>query len=109
MPLRGIVAALVLWCTHSLLAQEPLATVRIEVRSTAGPVEGARVTMNGLATKTRSDGVAVGSILPGKLEVAVRKEGFLPGKTSLNIDEVRVWNLVLELQPQEKIEQRRDC
>lgn len=103
---RGIVASLMLVSApHALLAQEPRATVRIEIRSTAGPVEGARVTMNGLATKTHSDGVAVGSILPGKLEVAVWKEGFLPGKTSLNIDEVRVWNLVLELQPQEKIEQ----
>jgi outer membrane receptor for ferrienterochelin and colicins len=88
-----------------LLAQEPRATVRIAVRSAAGPLEGARVTMNGFTTITRSDGVAAGSILPGKLEVTVRKEGFLPGKTSLNIDEARVWNLVLELQPQEKLEQ----
>lgn len=106
MLLRGIVASLVLLRTpRSLPAQEPRATVRIEVRSAAGPVEGALVTMNGFTTQTRRDGFTVGSILPGRLEVTVQKEGFLPGKTSLNVDEARVWNLVLELQPQEKVEQ----
>ncbi len=55
---------------------------------------------------TGRDGIAVGSILPGVVEVTVQKEGFLPGKTSLNVDEARVWALVLELQPREKLEQQ---
>lgn len=80
--------------------------MRIEARSPAGPVEGARVTINGIAMKTGRDGIAVGSILPGVVEVTVQKEGFLPGKTSLNVDEARVWALVLELQPREKLEQQ---
>ena len=91
--------------SHLSLAQDPRATVRVEVQGPAGPVEGARVSMNGHTTQTRRDGVTVGSIPLGPLTVTAEKEGFLPGKTSLNIDEAREWNLVLELQPQPKLEQ----
>jgi outer membrane receptor for ferrienterochelin and colicins len=103
---RQIVAALVAVCTSGVAsAQETRATLHVEVRSSAGPVEGARVTMNGFTTQTGRDGIAVGSILPGTLEVTAQKDGFLPGKTSLNVDEARSWNLVLELQPQEKVKE----
>ena len=104
--LRGILACIILVRTPRLsFSQEPRATVRVEVQSAAGALEGASVNMNGSTTQTRRDGVTVASVLLGRLAVTVEKEGFLPAKTSVDIDEAREWNLVLELQPQQKLEQ----
>jgi len=38
--------------------------------------------------------------------VTVKKQGFLPGATSLAINEAREWQLVLELQPLQEVEEK---
>ena len=102
---RAVIAALLLLCPHPpLRSQESTATIRVEVTGSAGPIEGARVTMNGVSTVTARDGVAVGSSPRGTLEITVLKDGYFPGKASLAVDEARVWSVLVELQPQEKVE-----
>ena len=105
--MRATVALLVLITTLlSAYAQEPpSATIRVAVKTEAGPVAGAVVTMNGIPTPTDQNGIATATLPLGKVEVSVSKEGFLPAKTSLLVDEVREWQITLDLNPQQKAEE----
>jgi iron complex outermembrane receptor protein len=85
-------------------AQEPLATVRVEVKAESGPVAGAKVTLNGISVQTDEHGIATSSVPLGSVAVSATKEGFFPTKASLSVDEVREWQIAFDLQPQEKNE-----
>lgn len=90
-----------------LLAQEPQATIRIEVTRGPNRVSGATVTLNTLAlTATGVDGVTTATLPFGRVEVRVSKEGLLPVTTSLVVNEAREWVVMVELQPQEQIEEQ---
>ena len=82
------------------LSQEPRATIRVEVRTDSGPVAGATVTLNSISIQTDRSGIAIASIAVGKVDVSVTKDGFLPAKASLPIDEAREWQIAFDLQSQ---------
>ena len=103
---RAAITAWLLLGIRPLLAQNSTAILRVEVQSSAKLIDGARVTINGSAKQTGPEGVAEVSVKPGKIEVTVQKEGFFPAKASLIVDELRVWNLAVELLPQEKVEEQ---
>jgi outer membrane receptor for ferrienterochelin and colicins len=84
------------------LPQTSQPTIRVQVRSDAGPVPGADVMANGHSAKTGPDGVAVLPAALGRLNVSVTKEGFFPAQASLNVDAAREWPLEIELQPQKE-------
>lgn len=86
-------------------ALQPRATIRIEVKADQQPVAGARVTVNGMPFHSGRDGSVLTSCPLGPVEITVRKEGFLPGATSLVADEPREFVLILELQVQAKVEE----
>ena len=88
-----------------LLGQAPQATVKVEVTSESGPVQAAKVELNGQATRTGSDGVASASVPLGPIEVAVSKEGFLPSSTTVKVDAAREWVIKIELQPAKEVEE----
>ena len=83
-------------------AQPPQATVRVEVRSDAGPVPDAEVTVSGHSARTGQDGVAVLPAALGHVDISVTKEKFFPARTSLDVDAAREWPLQVELQPQKE-------
>jgi outer membrane receptor for ferrienterochelin and colicins len=83
-----------------VLSQEPRATIRVEVRTDSGPVGGANVAFNGVSIETDRSGIAIAPVELGRVDVKVTKQGFLPGSTSLVVDQAREWQLVLELQPE---------
>lgn len=84
-------------------AQQPSATIRVEVRSEAGPVTGATVTVNSTLTLTDASGIAGGLVALGKVQIKVRKEGFFDATKSVIVDEPREWQVIVELQPQETV------
>ncbi|MEO8661051.1 MAG: TonB-dependent receptor plug domain-containing protein [Bryobacteraceae bacterium] len=88
-----------------LIAQQERAIIRVEVRSGAGAIDGARVSINGVAKQTGKDGIAQVATERGKITITVQKEGFFPATTSLTIDEIRIWDVTVDLQPQEKVEE----
>src|SRR5262249_50068923 len=88
------------------LSQEPRATIRVEVRTSSGPVTGAMVTLNGISLQTDRSGIAIASIALGKVDVSVIKNGFLPAKASLAVDEAREWQIAFDLQPQQQREEQ---
>jgi len=89
-----------------LFSQEaPRATIRVEVTAAAAAVAGAIVTVNGTAIQTDENGIAITTLLLGKVQVSVSKEGFLSAKASLQVDEAREWRIAFELNPQEQREE----
>src|SRR5678816_2742104 len=69
-------------------AQEPpRATLRVVVKTEAGPTAGAVVTINDTSIPTDQNGIATATLPLGKVDVGVSKEGFLPAKASLSVDE----------------------
>ncbi len=82
------------------------ATIRVEVRASSAPVEGANVGLNGNAIKTDQNGIAVGSVALGRVDITIAKDGFLPAHTSLSVDESRERQVIVELQPQEAVEEK---
>ncbi|MEO8051426.1 MAG: TonB-dependent receptor [Acidobacteriota bacterium] len=91
--------------SHPIFPQENRATIRVEVRTGAAPVAGATVTLNGISVQTDQSGIAIATLPLGKVEVNVSKEGFLPAKASLEVDEAREWRIAFELRPQEPREE----
>ena len=81
-------------------AQGP--TVRVQVRSGAGPVQDAEVTVSGHTARTGQDGVTTLPVALGRVDVSVIKEGFFPAHTSFDTDAAREWPLEIELQPQKE-------
>jgi iron complex outermembrane receptor protein len=96
---------LLLGASIPAFCQAPTATVRVEVRAGSVPVPGAKVTLGGKTLATDANGIALIPAPLGTVEIAVAKEGFLPGNTSLTITEAREWQLSLELQPQPSVKE----
>jgi iron complex outermembrane receptor protein len=84
--------------------EPPRATIRVEVRTETAPVAGAMVTLNGISVQSDQDGLAITTLPLGRVYVTVSKEGFLPAKTTLQVDEAREWQIAFELQPQKQRE-----
>jgi outer membrane receptor for ferrienterochelin and colicins len=79
----------------------PRATIRVEVKTATGPVAGAAVTVNGISLQTDQNGIATTTLPLGTAEVSVSKEGYLPAKASLPVDEARQWQITLKLKPEQ--------
>src|SRR4051812_22015468 len=86
-------------------AQEPQATVRVEVIAKSARVADATVSIDGKASQTDANGVAVGPSAMGAVEVNVVKEGFLPATVSLQVTEAREWGITVELIPLETVKE----
>ena len=85
--------------------EAPKIPLRIEVRSDFVPVAGAAVSVNGLTATTDSAGIATVTTALGKVDVKVTKEGFLPATVSISVDEVREWQIAVDLQRPPELEQ----
>jgi outer membrane receptor for ferrienterochelin and colicins len=88
-----------------LLAQEPRATIRVEVTTAGAPVADATVTLNGNATHTGADGIAIAPSALGAVEIRVTKDGFFPTTVSLEVTAARQWTVAVELAAHEAVEQ----
>ncbi len=100
--MRPKLCVVLMLLTTAATAQPPQATVRVEVRSDAGPVPDAEVTVSGHSARTGQDGVAVLPAALGHVDISVTKEKFFPARTSLDVDAAREWPLQVELQPQKE-------
>jgi len=106
MPCRIAFTLLTLITTLApIFSQEaPRATIRVEVRTATAPVAGAVVTLNGISVQTDQNGLAIATLPLGKVDVTVSKEGSLPAKATLQVDEAREWQIAFELQPEKQRE-----
>jgi outer membrane receptor for ferrienterochelin and colicins len=79
-------------------AQEPTATLRVEVRQQTKPVADASVIVNGTTYRTDGEGAVSIAIQPGNAEIVVEKEGFSPVTTTLSVQNGQRRDVVVELQ-----------
>ena len=63
------------------------------------------MTMNGSLHSHGSKRHSDSHFAAGKVEVSVSKEGFLPAKASLSVDEAREWQITVDLKPQQQAEE----
>lgn len=102
----GLALLVLIIASLPAFAQEvPRAAIRVEVKTDAGPVAGAIVNLNGVSVPTDQTGISVTTLPLGKVEVSVSKEGFLPAKASLQLDEVREWRITVELKPEQQAQE----
>ena len=73
------------------------ATLRVEVRSDAGPIRDADVVVGGVTYKTDADGVSTISVAPGRAEIVVVKEGCAPASASVDVLANQQQPVVIEL------------
>jgi outer membrane receptor for ferrienterochelin and colicins len=105
MSAKGTFLALITTFLSAFAQEPPSATIHVAVKAAAGPVAGAAVSMNNTSTSTDQNGIATVTVPLGKVEVAVSKQGFVPVKTSLSVDEARDWQITVDLQPQQQAEE----
>ncbi len=105
---QGVLALIAL--AVQLFSQQPPqpqhAMLRVTVQADGAPVAGAEVTVQEVKAQTDRTGIAVVPVALGSAEIKVTKEGFLPGVTSVAVDETREFQIVLELQRQPVVEEK---
>jgi outer membrane receptor for ferrienterochelin and colicins len=79
-------------------AQEPNATVRVEVREESSPVANASVIVNGTTYRTDAEGTVSIPIEPGNVAIVVVKEGFSPVTTTLDVQSGQRRDVMVALQ-----------
>lgn len=90
-------ALAVLLTLHAAATFAQTATVRVEVRSDAGPIRDAEVVINGMTYKTDAQGTVVVTLPPGHTEIVVVKEGFAPASASVELQANQQQPVVIEL------------
>ena len=75
----------VLALLHAAAAVAQTASLRVEVRTDAGPVRDADIVVNGTTYKSDAQGVAIMTLVPGRIELTVVKEGFVPVTSTISV------------------------
>lgn len=89
----------------TIAAQNPTATIRVQVRASEKPVEDAEVVVAGTTHRTDASGTTTVTTAPGRVEVTVVKAGLAPATASLQVAAGAVQEVVVELQPQPTVEE----
>lgn len=103
--MRRALSILLLSFSAVAFGQAPQPSIQVEVKTDAGPVQDAEVTVNGQIVRTGPNGTAVISAPPGKTEVTITKKGFFPIHTSIALSESVQAQLEIELQPEKTEEE----
>lgn len=103
--MRYQLAAFLLFIVTAAWGQVPQSTIRVEVKTDAGPVRDADVTANGHTMKTGADGIAVLPATLGKTDINVAKDGFFPAHATLSVEQSQQAEVEIELQPKEAAEE----
>jgi iron complex outermembrane receptor protein len=97
-----ILAALALHGTTALAGQS---SIRIEVRSQAGPVAAAEIVVNGATHRSDASGLLVLNVPAGIVQITVVKEGFAPATTSVDVGASQQRSVEVELVPTPTVEE----
>jgi iron complex outermembrane receptor protein len=87
------------------VAAQQSATLRVEVRSDAGPVADADVIVNGSTFRTASDGTVLIPVTPGKVDITVVKDDFAPLSSSVSVAGGQTQALTFELEERLELEE----
>jgi iron complex outermembrane receptor protein len=106
MSMRRLVVGLLLLLKAGLAFAQGPVMLRVEVRSSTGPVPEADVIVNGTTHETDAQGLTVFDVRPGAVDIAVVKSGFAPATASLEISPSQPRRTVtIELTPTTSIEE----
>jgi len=80
-----------------LYAQDPRASIRVDVRANGAPLAGAVVVIGGVSHATDQQGIARGMAPPGEVDVTVAKDGFLTTTVSVSAAAAEERAVIVEL------------
>ncbi|HUE86636.1 MAG TPA: TonB-dependent receptor, partial [Vicinamibacterales bacterium] len=80
-------------------AQDPAASLRVEVRAGGRPIENADVVIEGVTHRTDSVGRVTIRSEPGTIDVTTVKDGFAPATASVHLAAGTRQDLIIDLQP----------
>jgi iron complex outermembrane receptor protein len=103
--LRTSLFAAIFLGAFSAAAIAQTATVRVEVQADQKPVDAATVVVNGVSSITSSQGFVVVTVMPGKVDVTIVKEGFLPVTTTVQVSPNQEQRVLVQLDRQPTIEE----
>jgi outer membrane receptor for ferrienterochelin and colicins len=103
--LVSTMTVLLCFTAATLGAQNQTATVRVQVRASEKPVEGAEVVVAGTTHRTDASGSTTIVIVPGTVEVTVLKSGFVPTTASVQVAAGESRDVVVEMQAQPIVEE----
>jgi iron complex outermembrane receptor protein len=86
--------------------QDQRTAIQIEVRSGGDPVAGADVAIGGAKHTTTPKGIVSVAVAPGRVEISVSKEGYLPVKIDVTIAAGRTQPVVVTLDRQPTLEEQ---
>ena len=69
----------------TIRAQNPSATIRVQVRASDKPVEDAEVVVAGKTLRTDAAGTTTITAVPGTVDITVLKPGFVPTTASVQV------------------------
>lgn len=99
------IAVIVFFQVSTISAQNPTATLRVQVRASEKPVEDAQVIVAGTTHNTDVSGTTTILATPGVVDVTVVKAGFAPATASVRVVAGAVQEVLVELQPQPTVEE----
>ena len=91
--------------SRSLVAQQAVGTLRVEVRAANTPVEDAEVVIHGVTYRTDAAGRVVVTTAPGAIEFVVMKQGFVPTSASVQLASGMMQDVAVALQMQPTVEE----
>lgn len=93
------ISVFVFFEASTIAAQNPAATIRVQVRASEKPVEDAEVVVAGATHHTDAAGATTVTTPPGMVEVTVVKAGFTPATASVQVAAGAVQDVLVKLQP----------
>ncbi len=103
--MRRIILGLLAFLIPHVVSGQSLATLHIEVRSDAGPVDDAEVVAGGKTYHTNAQGVVVVTVSPGHIDVAIVKPGFIAASASVDVQSGQQQSVVIQLTREVTVEE----
>src|SRR5262245_6977380 len=91
----AVTAILILICTWNLSAQQ--SAVSVDVRSNGEPVGDAEVVVNRATSRTDAQGKVVINVSPGRVEITIVKQGYIPASTSVEVQPNQRQPVIIDL------------
>jgi iron complex outermembrane receptor protein len=100
-----VIGCVFLLQSRSLVAQQAVGTLRVEVRAENTLVEDAEVVIRGVTYRTDAAGRVVVATAPGMIEIVVMKQGFVPATATVQLASGMMQDVAVRLQMQPTVEE----
>jgi outer membrane receptor for ferrienterochelin and colicins len=92
-------------CVSTLVGQDQVSTIRVQVRAAGKPIENAQVLIAGAIHRTDASGQVTIAVTPGQVELTVLKSGYVAATTTVQVPVAAQQDVMVDLQPEPTVEE----